>query len=45
MARDYRQMIDDGNTFINAVHVDQKDYFSERSKRWQLSEKGQVYQW
>jgi hypothetical protein len=42
--RDYRQVIDGANTFIATIHEDQEDYFSERTEKWQESEKGQAYQ-
>lgn len=42
--RDYRQLIDEVNTFILTIHQDLENYFSDRTKTWQESERGQAYQ-
>ena len=42
--REYRQLVDEANTFIAVVHADQREYFAARSERWQRSEKGHAYQ-
>jgi len=41
--RDYRQVIDETNTFIYTILDDQESGLSERTSRWQESEKGRAY--
>jgi len=37
-------VIDEANTIIATIHEDQEDDFSDRTEKWQESERGQAYQ-
>ena len=44
-ARDaYNVVVDDINSFIQAVSSEQEAYFDDRTERWQESEPGQAFQ-